>query len=64
MPTIVADLAKCQGYANCVVAAPDLFDVDDDVVVKVLREEVDESERAVAEEAVKSCPASALRLDN
>lgn len=63
MPTIVADLNKCQGYANCVVAAPDLFDLDDEALVKVLCTEVDESERALAEEAVESCPALALRLD-
>ena len=63
MPTITADLTKCQGYANCVVAAPDLFDLDDSALVRVLRKKVNESERAAAEEAVESCPAMALRLD-
>ena len=30
MATVKADLSLCQGYANCVVAAGDYFDIDDD----------------------------------
>jgi 3-phenylpropionate/trans-cinnamate dioxygenase ferredoxin reductase subunit len=62
MPTIDADRDACQGYANCVVAAADLFDLDDDGLVVVLRRDIDEPDRAEAEEAVASCPAAALRL--
>lgn len=63
MPTIVADLTKCQGYANCVVAAPDLFDLSSEELVVVLKKDIDASERPAAEEAVAACPAAALRLE-
>ncbi|MGH3971093.1 MAG: ferredoxin [Mycobacterium sp.] len=33
MATLKADRATCQGYANCVAAAEDYFDNDDDGVV-------------------------------
>ena len=43
--------------------APDLFDLDDDDMVVVLKDEVTEEERAHAEQAVRSCPVSALTLE-
>lgn len=64
MPVVRADLGVCQGYANCVVAAGDVFDIDDDGVVVLLRTEVEEAERARVAEAAHSCPVSALRLEN
>lgn len=60
---IEADLAKCQGYVCCVMAAPEVFDVDDDTAkVVVLVSEPDESLRDKVEKAVKSCPSGALRI--
>lgn len=64
MPIIKADLEACQGYANCVVGADDYFDIDDDGVVVVLKAIVPEADRARAEEAARSCPVSALRVEN
>jgi ferredoxin len=64
MPVVKADLDACQGYANCVVAAGDLFDIDDDGVVVLLRTEVAESERARVTEAARSCPVSALSIEH
>lgn len=63
MARIVADLDACQGYANCVVGASDYFDLDDDGVVVVLREDVPESELKRVAEAARSCPVSALRVE-
>jgi len=63
MAVIKADLDLCQGYANCVVAADDAFDIDDDGLVVLLRADVPESERARIEEAARTCPASALRVE-
>lgn len=57
-----ADLDSCEGYANCVVAAPDVFDVGDDGVVVLLQMTVGEEERDRVEEAVRSCPVAALSL--
>lgn len=64
MAKIVADLAACQGYANCVVAADDVYDLDDDGVVVLLKSEVEEPDRARVEEAARSCPVSALWLED
>lgn len=60
---IKAELDVCQGFGNCVVNAPDLFDLDDDDVVVVLRDLVDDAERAHAEHAARSCPVSALTIE-
>lgn len=65
MPAVVkADLEACQGYANCVVAADDYFDINDDGVVVLLKATVPDSERARVEEAARSCPVSALQVDD
>ncbi|ALG86134.1 ferredoxin [Gordonia phthalatica] len=62
MAKIIADLNACQGYANCVVAADDVFDIDDDGKVVLLKIEVPENDRARVEEAARSCPVSALKV--
>ena len=59
-----ADLDACQGYANCVVGADDYFDIDDDGVVVLLRAEVADIDRGRVEEAARSCPVSALRVED
>lgn len=64
MATVKADLSLCQGYANCVVAAGDYFDIDDAGVVVLLKTDVPESERRRVEEAARSCPVSALRIED
>jgi ferredoxin len=63
MATLKADLGLCQGYANCVAAADDYFDIDDNGVVIVLKAEVPESEIARVEDAARSCPVSALSVE-
>ena len=58
---VVVDLDTCQGYANCVVEAPDLFDVDDEIGKAVVL--VDEFDPALADDArraVENCPVSAI----
>lgn len=62
MAKVEADLSLCQGYANCVVAAGDYFDISDEGKVILLRAEVPESERARVEEAARTCPVSALAV--
>ena len=63
MPVIRADVTRCRGYGNCVIAARDVFEIDDNGTVAVLRAEVDESERAKVQEAVRVCPFSALAIE-
>lgn len=57
------DLTKCEGYANCVVAAPDLYDINDDGIVELLTTSISEDLRSRAEDAVRSCPAAAIWLE-
>ena len=64
MPVLKADFGACQGYANCVDAAPEVYDIDDDGVVVLLREEITEEERPRIEEAARSCPVNALLIED
>jgi ferredoxin len=60
---VVVKLETCQGYANCVVEAPDLFDLDDGTGKAVVL--VDEFETALAgdaQRAVDNCPVSAITI--
>ena len=64
MPVLKADFGACQGYANCVDAAPETYDIDDDGVVVLLREEISPEERPRIEEAARSCPVNALSIED
>lgn len=60
---VEADLDACQGYVCCVMAAPEVFDVDDDTAKVLLRTATpDDALRAKVENAVRSCPSRALRV--
>jgi len=60
---IEADLDRCMGTANCMVVAPDWFELgEDDDQVRVLITSVPDDQRALAEDAVRRCPVGALRL--
>ena len=59
---VQANLRICEGFANCLVAAPDLFDLDDEDKVIILQGELEETERARVEEAIRSCPVAALTI--
>lgn len=60
---VEVDLETCQGYANCVVEAPDVFDLDEDtnkavvIVDTVPAEFVQDAQRAV-----DNCPVSAITI--
>jgi ferredoxin len=59
---IVVDRIKCVSLGLCEAAAPSHFEVGDDGQLIVLREIVGEQDRVEAEDAVRSCPTSALKL--
>lgn len=60
---IVADTAVCKGTACCMMASPDLCDVDETTgKVVVLVDEIDDARRTDAETAVQACPTKALEL--
>ncbi|MFX0577088.1 ferredoxin [Nocardia nepalensis] len=58
---IIADRARCQGHGMCEALLPDLFQVDDTGKVRVLVEQVSETDRADARLAVDTCPVEALQ---
>ncbi len=61
---IFLDASKCEAHGDCVLAAPELFDLgDDDEVARLLDATPPESLRAKAESAVKLCPVSAIRVE-
>ena len=63
MSKIHADRSVCEGIGMCETQADEYFMVGDDGFVEVLREDVDEADRALVAAAVASCPVAALRLE-
>jgi ferredoxin len=61
---LIFDSAKCQGYANCLIEAPELWDFDEDENRAVLRLDLvsDESLRGKAEASARCCPAQAIQI--
>lgn len=62
MPTVKADAGLCQGYANCIMDAGEVFDLDDEGLVIVLKPVISAEERAEVEQAIVNCPVAALSL--
>lgn len=62
MMKIELDRAKCIGLGICESIAPDVFEVDDDGDLVLMHEQVGDDALPEVEEAVRSCPAAALRL--
>ena len=61
---VVLDLNTCQGYANCVMAAPEVFDIDEKTGLAILlQEHPDDAQRAAVEEAVRQCPTESITLE-
>lgn len=61
---LVFDAEQCQGYANCLIEAPALWDFDEDANQAVLlNEQPGEEMRALAEATARGCPAQAIRIE-
>ena len=60
---IKADFDLCQGHANCMGEAPEVFQVDENGYLNILQEEPPEELREKVELAVKYCPTGALTLE-
>jgi ferredoxin len=59
---VQADRDVCISAGNCVMAAADVFDQDDDGIVVVLVDEVPDGDEENTREAVRLCPSQALRV--
>jgi ferredoxin len=61
--TVRVDRDVCQDHGQCVFAAPQVFELDEEGKLVVLQEEVDESLRDVVEEAADVCPVQAITIE-
>lgn len=63
MTHVEVDRTLCQGYGNCVIAAPQVFDLDDAGQAVVVVDSISEDEqRSVALAAASVCPVSAIAV--
>jgi ferredoxin len=62
---VILDTQNCQAYANCLMTAPEVFDLDEEKGIAIIKQENPaEDLRSAVEEAVRSCPVQALTLEN
>ena len=62
MKKIKVDFDLCESNAMCEALAPEHFQVDDDDFLQILEENVTEEQLAKVQQAVASCPKSAISL--
>jgi ferredoxin len=60
--TLVIDTDKCQGHGRCVLANPDLFDVDDEGYGQVLIADPGPEYATDVQSAIMNCPEQAISL--
>ncbi|QHE70769.1 ferredoxin [Rhodococcus sp. WAY2] len=62
-PRIHIDTAACNGYGNCLVAAPDVFDLDPDTNIAFTRPgHPTDADQDTLREAEADCPVRAIRI--
>ena len=59
---VKVDFDLCESNALCEALAPKHFQIDDDDFLQILDENVTEEQLAIVEQAVASCPKSAISL--
>jgi ferredoxin len=61
---VIRDAKRCELHGECVMAAPEVFEIEDDKdAVTVINPDPSEELRKAVEQAVMMCPTSALRLE-
>ena len=63
MIKVVVDRDLCQDHGQCVFAAPQVFELDEEGKLEVLQEEVGEDLRDAVEEAADVCPVQAITIE-
>lgn len=61
---ITADSSRCVGAGQCRLAAPGIFDRDDEALVVVADGSPDESELFRVHQAIIRCPTGAITVDD
>lgn len=65
MTRVAVDLTLCQGYANCIGVAPQVFDLDDSGQAVLLKAELDDpADITAAEAAIPLCPVAAVTIED
>ena len=59
---VIVDMNLCQSHGECVFAAPEVFELGDDDVLR-WQETAPLESRAELEEAVNVCPMAAIKLE-
>ncbi|MCS0604633.1 ferredoxin [Streptomyces sp. LP11] len=59
---VEVDQPRCVASGQCVLAAPEVFDQDDDGIVEMLADHPEPDQHDGVREAVAICPAAAIRL--
>lgn len=60
---VAVDYDLCEANGICVGIAPEVFDLDDDDNLNLLRTEVTSENESRIEQTVDSCPRNALRIE-
>ena len=63
MIKVVVDRELCQDHGQCVFAAPQVFELDEEGTLVVLQDEVGEDLRDAVEEAADVCPVQAITIE-
>jgi len=62
---VIVDTNRCELHGECVIAAPDVFAIEDDKdSVTVLNDQPGEHQRSAVEEAAMMCPVTAIRIED
>jgi ferredoxin len=62
---VIVDAGRCELHGECVMAAPDVFEIEDDKdCVTVLNDQPGEHLRSAVEEAAMMCPVAAIRIED
>jgi ferredoxin len=59
---ILVDRKACRGYGNCMLAAPEIFEVDDDNLVVLLTDSPNPEHEDDVALAVAECPVRAIAV--
>jgi ferredoxin len=60
---VAVDYDLCEANGICVGIAPEVFDLDDDDNLHLLRTDVTHESESRIQQAVDSCPRNALRIE-
>ena len=61
---VVVDWDLCESNGLCMAAAPEVFELQDDDTLMILKETPDEALRDKVVDAVRACPKQAITLQD